>query len=279
MNYMKLLSYIAVSFLVFIYSDCSHVSNTSTAGAAGAGNPATLSFIANVADTTYKNGFYTPRWDTSHFHIPVKDFEKSKIDVYAIYILAQKLSFQIPENFNIEEDLHSPLHLDSGKLSLDGPFVFDMLRGTSTPAINFLLPNGLYDSLCISLAPNDSKVSELIDTLFCDYQIILQGMIQHKDSLRKVYIYIPCNEIWEIPSLSPISFAQNDSAHMVVGFDETLWLDSISLKGVIKKDELKMDDEGNLYIKPQKNMGPGFQLTKRIRNNMYRSALLKKKNN
>ena len=55
---------------------------------------------------------------------------------------------------------------------LEGPFLFDVLRGTTLPETQFNLPNGLYKSMTLYVGPVDHLFGEQIDSLFEGFQIV-----------------------------------------------------------------------------------------------------------
>lgn len=264
------------------------------AGGAGAGNPATLAVIANGMDTTstgraslypadctpefntVKNGISHPI-DTIDVILPIEDSSSTRIDVNGVYIASQCASFPIPAGVKIPDDIKEPLYCDSNLLVLDGPFIFDVLRGTSLPDIDFHLPNGVYEYINLCVAPYDDTAGSVVDSILKGYEIIITGTFTYEDTLRKIGIYILCDERWTFPAFDGgIELSDEGFVELLIGLDEQAWLDSLCINGCIKKGDIFFDDEGNLIILDDPSgQGPDARLCKKIRNNIARSGVLK----
>lgn len=267
-----------VSFLL-VFVACSIGPQYS--GGAGAGNPATLAMIANGVDTTMHSIFQLSRgsYDTIPVILPIKDSGCLLIDVNGVFLLAQYATFPAPDSISIPEDIHEPLYYDadSNEIVLDGPFLFDVLRGTSAPDISFKLPDGLYESMSLYVGPHDDTLGQSIDSLLKGYQIVITGTFTYEDTLRDIGIYILCDEKRLFPGLDGgVNLFDEDFVELIIGLDEEEWLDSIGIKGCIKKKEIFFDDEGHLTILDNTTgQGPAFRLCERIRNNIFNSGVFR----
>lgn len=262
------------------------------AGGAGAGNPATLSVIADGADSTFLRGIknfqagFTPDFqpltkftsfpmDTGDtISITIVDFGKMHINVNGVFITTRYASFPLPESVNVD-DIEEPLYCDSNTIFLDGPFIFDVLRGTSVPQTSFNLPNGLYKYANLYIGPDDT--SGMINKSFIEFQIVITGKFTYLDTLRNISIYILCNEerIFHAAD-SGVELTGEDSVDLIIGLDEQGWLDSINIKGCLNNGVVYLDEHGNLSIYDNPSgTGPDAQLAARIRYNIFRSGVFR----
>ena len=263
------------------------------AGGAGAGNPATLSVLADGADSTcirilksYPDdcspafrfstemaSFFADTGDTG-ITIPITDCGKMRIDVNGVFISALHASFPLPENVNVD-DIEEPLYCDSNSIFLDGPFIFDVLRGTSAPQTDFNLPNGLYKFASLYIRPNDT--SGLDNNPCNEYQIIITGKFTYQDTLRNISIYILCNEKRTFHAVdSGVELTGKDPVDLIIGLDEQGWLDSINIKGCLNNGVVYLDEHGNLSIYDDPSgTGPDAQLAARIRYNIFKSGVFR----
>lgn len=263
------------------------------AGGAGAGNPATLSVIVDGADSTFLRGIknfqagFTPDFqpltkftsfpmDTGDtISITIVDFGKMHINVNGIYISARYASFPIPDSVNIPDDIQDPLYCDSNSIILDGPFIFDVLRGTSMPQTGFNLPDGLYEYASLYFGPDDT--SGLDNKPFTEFQIVINGKFTYQDTLRNISIYILCNEKRTFHAVgSGVELTGKDSVDLIIGLDEQGWLDSINIKGCLNNGVVYLDEHGNLSIYDNPSgTGPDAQLAAQIRYNIFRSGVFR----
>lgn len=289
--FLKLLGY-CIPEIFTCFLSCS-INLDGIAGGAGAGNPATLSVIADGADSTRIRTLKSYQADCSSaflslpeaalfsadtgdtgITIPITDCEKMRIDVNGVFISALHASFPLPENVNID-DIEEPLYCDSNLIFLDGPFIFDVLRGTSVPQTGFNLPNGLYEYASLYIGPKDS--SDLNNTSFNEYQIVITGKFTYQDTLRNISIFILCNEKRTFNAAdSGVELTGDDSVDLIIGLDEQGWLDSINIKGCLNMGVVYLDEQGNLSIYDNPSgTGPNAQLAARIRYNIFKSGVFR----
>ena len=167
------------------------------------------------------------------------------------------------------------MYCDSNTIILDGPFIFDALRGTSVPQTSFNLPDGLYKYAGLYIGPDDT--SGIINKSFLEFQIVITGKFTYLDTLRDISIYILCNEerIFHAAD-SGVELTGEDSVDLIVGLDEQGWLDSINIKGCINNGVVYLDEHGNLSIYDNPSgTGPDAQLAARIRNNIFQSGVFR----
>ena len=269
------------TFCVLALLQCS----TELAGGAGAGNPATIAIVAEGAnsDTTKtrvdysKNTFETV--DDSVLDIVLVDGDNMPIVVKGVFLLATKLNFPIPEGIDTANDVIDPLYIDSGSLHLDGPFVFDILYGTSRPPTSFNLPNGVYENVHLCISPtNDSTIINAIDTNFNTYEIIIKGTFSYEDTTRNITIFILCDTCVTFHAQAGgIILANENHVALLIELDEKEWLSDVHIKGCIKQGEVTFDDEGNLVIRDNPTgQGPSAQLAERIKRNIFNSGVFKR---
>jgi len=280
--------------LVFCICSCT-INPTGFAGGAGAGNPAILTVVANGADSLYAAAMrscqtafcpalrrefaaVSTHADTpdTDIIITITDFGKMRIDVNGVYIHARYAAFPLPPGVKAK-DIQKPLYCDSHAIYLDGPFVFDLLRGACTPPTPFNLPNGIYRYADLYIGPVDTSGFGRKSPL--EYQIIITGKFMFLDTLRNIGIYILCNEKRTFPAIDGgFELSGHDSVELIIGLDEQSWLDSINIKGCINNGVVHLDKEGNLSIYDNPSgTGPDAQLAAGIRSNMFKSGVFRHK--
>ena len=239
------------------------------AGGAGAGNPATLAMIADGVDTTISR-------DTIPVTLPICDSSCMRIEVNGVFVLVQYASFPVPDDF---DSIPEPLYYDSsaGEMILDGPFLFDVLRGTSAPDIHFHLPNGIYEYIKLHIAHDSGTSVNDFNELMKGYQILISGKFTYEDTLRNINIFILSDTTVQFHALdNGVAVFNTNFVKLIVGLNEQEWLDSISIKGPIKKGDVFFDSEGNLtLLDDPSGQGPDAKLCMRMRSRIYGSGVFR----
>ncbi|MDG5815679.1 hypothetical protein QA601_11350 [Chitinispirillales bacterium ANBcel5] len=245
--------------------------NSGVAGGAGAGNPVTISMVMKGAHDKQLEEMAK----RSSSEILIEDFERMSLRVSSVYISASRIGFPEPRmNSESQVAYETPI-------SLRGEFVFDLLSGeTVTEPITCKLPFGKYEFLAADLAPlatmgSDANIES--NHLYKEYQIIIQGEIDYKDTLQSIQFLINSDSTAYFfpPTDQTIDLGSRDTVSLTVQLDETKWLDSISIRSIVEKSLLKTDGSGRLYFTGDPSeTGPAAQKAKRIITNIFSSGVL-----
>jgi hypothetical protein len=140
-----------------------------------------------------------------------------------------------------------------------------------------MLPDGSYDTITLRFGSSQDSLGRITDSILRGYQIVLSGTFLYEDTVRNIGIFILCDENRSFPGANGgVTLQNGDSADFVIGLDETLWLNSIGIRGCIMKGLVYLDSKGNLSIYDDPSgMGPAAQLCSRIRNNIFNSGSLR----
>lgn len=141
--------------------------------------------------------------------------------------------------------------LDEDKISIDGPFLIDLMTGISTPVISeFTIEAGLYKRIDVRL--DDSKASDGLvdssDALF-ENTLVVSGNFDYDNVLGRSYsIVLKFNEDVRFEEPGGILIDEETLNNVVINLLVDEWLEGIDITACLDAGDLTLDNQGNLLI-------------------------------
>ena len=141
--------------------------------------------------------------------------------------------------------------LGEDKISIDGPFVIDLMTGVSTPAISeFTIEPGIYKRIDVRL--DDSKASDGLvdssDALF-ENTLVVAGNFDYDDATgRSFSIVLKFNEDVRFEEPGGIVIDEDALNNVVINLLVDEWLQGIDITTCLDDGDLTFDNDGNLLI-------------------------------
>lgn len=151
--------------------------------------------------------------------------------------------------FDFPDDVTDTLSVD--KISIDGPFVINLMTGESTPAIGeFTIQSGLYKRIDVRL--DDSKASDGLvdssDALF-ENTLVVAGNFDYDNVVGRSYsIILNFNEDVRFEEPGGILIDENALNDIVLNLLVDEWLQGIDITTCLDDGDLILDGDGNLLI-------------------------------
>lgn len=241
------------------------------AGGTGAGNPGktTVAIVTipkkdtNVNSLSRQLSKYLSAKD-----IPVYDTSCQLFNVSSAKITVKRIHF-IPDSSSKDSILllsrpQYPLEKDSESIFLNGPFLFDVINGTSTPHIDTLqLPSGKYRTVRMVINEGDQKT------------ILLEGNLNYRDTVHNFSFQLPLTLNVDYQNKNQeITIAQHLSTEIKIVLDASKWLYDVNIRGCIDSGALPFESDGTLIIDGKVQPGPCLVVPTRISVNIVHSGSL-----
>ena len=141
--------------------------------------------------------------------------------------------------------------LSEDKISIDGPFVINLMTGESTPAIGeFTIQSGLYKRIDVRL--DDSKATDgLVDSsdVLFENTLVVAGNFDYDNVLgRSFSIILKFNEDVRFEEPGGILIDENALNDVVLNLLVDEWLQGIDITTCLEDGDLILDGDGNLLI-------------------------------
>lgn len=177
---------------------------------------------------------------------------------------------------HIEFD-HADENADStdNKVKITGPFVYDLINQTSSPAISVIdLPTGTYKRIDIRL--DDAEVSDGVVTAtdqLAENTMYIAGT--YGADANSFEFLLEFNEDIRFEDATGISVDVTTATDMLLTLDVTDWLDGINITQCIEDDEVVVDSDGALLVDDNNSGGNCSDMEGTIKTNIKNSYDLK----
>ncbi len=242
--------------LAFYFSSCG--------GATGGGNPKlfgriTIAFKA-VAGLSAAKRHAHPLADTARI-LQVSDQSGMVFSLSEARAQIRRIDLQIPDSARcLEFSFDSSIDCDdvNREISIQGPFIYNLLTGTASPPLDTLLiPAGRYTRVDVRL--DETRVEDSLlsssDPLLGN-TLILRGHFSYAgDSARLFTIMLKFSEDARFQNPAEILVEENGINHLSVHLDATQWLSGVDILACLKSGDLDTLPSGELLI--DENHGTG----------------------
>ncbi len=160
--------------------------------------------------------------------------------------------------------------------TVKGPFVVDLLSGSSTPAIPAVsLPALVYDEIDLNLTPAIAGHGVVAGDPLVGHTAVIRGTFAYDgESDRNFTIALSLDEI-EVENESGINLSPGRLSYLSVSFNAYRWLDGLNLKACLDSGELTLSSEGDLFMAGSNGTGlcKAEEMEERISDNIEDSVL------
>lgn len=153
---------------------------------------------------------------------------------------------------HIQFDLPEDSEQDStNKISLDGPFVFDLVNGTQTPTINaFEVEEGIYRRIDVRF--DDAEASDALlpagDELLDNTMLIAGTFDFDGTSGRNFRFVLKFNEDLRFEEPNGINVVEGETTEFFLSLNVTEWLAGIDITSCLDGGDLSLESNGDLII-------------------------------
>jgi hypothetical protein len=138
---------------------------------------------------------------------------------------------------------------EEDKIVVEGPFVVDMIAGTSTPSLtNFLIPAGLYTRIDIKLHKAEDGETLPADDPLNGHSLVATGTFEYQGELHTLHLRLKFTEEIRFKDPAGIEVAETGANDVVVSLDETTWFRGINLVACLDAGDLTLAADGSLTI-------------------------------
>jgi len=152
---------------------------------------------------------------------------------------------------HIEFDMPSGSTDSTKKFIIDGPFVIDLMNGTSMPAVgDFEIKPGIYKRIDVRL--DDSKLSDGLISNSDDLMnatLILKGTFNYNSTPgRNFTLILKFNEDIRFQEAGGIIVREDQANEVIINLHVDEWLQDVNITDCINTDELILDVNGDLHF-------------------------------
>lgn len=177
--------------------------------------------------------------DTSYL---ITDLSGTTFNITESRVNVRHIQFDLPEESNADS---------TEKVSLDGPFLFDLMTGSVTPPLDsFTLEPGIYKRVDVRL--DDSELEDGLVTAsdpLLDNTMIVEGTFDYDNNPeRQFQLILKFNEDIRFEDISGVVVPENESTSIVLSLMVDEWLGNIDITSCLDDGDLDLDSNGNLII-------------------------------
>lgn len=159
------------------------------------------------------------------------------------------------------------------KIVVEGPFVVDLLQGTSTPSLsNVRVPDLAYPRADLRIDDADSDTGLDPDDPLNDYSWILRATFTRDDDTLELYIRLKLNE--DIRFEAPEGVRASSEAPLLVVFDPAVWLNGIPIEACLDAGDIETRS-GTLEISDNSATGQCSDIETLLKANLKESGQLR----
>lgn len=163
---------------------------------------------------------------------------------------------------------------DEDNIKIDGPFIYNMLTGLSSPDFSeTVIPSGTYRR--IELRFTNTTLVEASDSLF-DHAMVIGGTYDDGASIRSFLISIKFNEWLRFENEAGIEITESaDINAIVVELDVNNWFNGVDLGACFDSGRPDVSDDGVLIVN-RTNDGGECNFTDELKKNIKASGRVEK---
>lgn len=226
---------IQLLLIVALFSACSDDDPTAPSG------DGTATFTMQLSSSTGSAAKSAGVAKTAEFS--VTDLSGTVFTITVARVNVRNIQFDFPD------DAADTLAID--KISIDGPFVIDLITGVSTPSISeFTIEPGLYKRIDVRLDDSEAKdgLVDSSDALF-ENTLVVSGNFDYGDITGRSYsIVLKFNEDVRFEEPGGILIDEDALNDVVINLVVDEWLEGIDITTCLDDGDLVLDSDGNILI-------------------------------
>ncbi|HKX13504.1 MAG TPA: hypothetical protein VJP40_10150 [bacterium] len=149
------------------------------------------------------------------------------------------------------------------RVVVDGPFVADLILGTTTPPMtDLLIPAGTYTRIDVRIEDNPALDG---------FALVAAGTFEYQGELHELRLALRFHEDIRFKDRAGITLEETAANDIVMALDATAWFQGIDLAACLDSGELQFEADGSLAI--TESLGGACNgIEKRIRDNIEASG-------
>lgn len=172
---------------------------------------------------------------------------------------------------HIQFDLPEGETDSTNQISLEGPFVIDLMTGTSNPEIDaFEVEPGIYKRIDVRLDDAETKdglVSPNDDLM--DNTLVVKGTFDYDGNASRNFTFIlKFNEDVRFEEPGGISIAEGATKDIVINLKVDEWLQNINITKCLDDGDVALDSNGDLLINDNNGNGDCNSFEQTIKTNI-----------
>lgn len=163
---------------------------------------------------------------------------------------------------------------DEDKVVVEGPFIADLINGTSTPSLTTLLiPSGLYTRIDVRIDEADEGEGLLTagDPLL-GRSLYARGSFDYQGTSHELRIRLKFSEDIRFENKAGIEVLETGANDVVLSLDENAWFKGINLVACLDAGDLTLESDGSLVIDEDTGEDECGDLENRIKENVEASG-------
>ncbi len=163
---------------------------------------------------------------------------------------------------------------EGDKVVVEGPFIADLINGTSVPDLsNFLIPSGNYVRIDVRIeeAKAEDGLLTPADPLN-GRSLVASGQFEYQGSLHTLNLRLKFNETIRFENPNGIPVSESGANDVVVTLDENSWFTGINLTACLDNGDLTLEADGSLVIDENSGQGECGNIENIIKDNIKASG-------
>lgn len=139
---------------------------------------------------------------------------------------------------------------EEDKVVVAGPFIADLIQGTSTPSLTALLiPSGLYTRIDVRIEESKAEDGLLAaDDPLLGRSLYARGSFEYQGATHELRLRLKFNEDVRFESKTGIEVAETAANDVVLSLDENAWFKGVNLTACLDEGNLTLEADGSLVI-------------------------------
>lgn len=258
-------------------------------GGAGSGSP---SDPANLDGDAAPVSFGMTASASAPSALIVTDGGGTTVDVTGAWINAAEVEIELPEGLGCavvdfelpsfaacaeETEMEEGVEEVEAEIRLTGPFIFDLLAGTSTPEIGaFSVPSGLIHEIEVEVddVEEETALPAGVPAELSGNTLIAVGTLTLSGTPTPFSLRLKFSEEMEFEDLSGLELSETAALNQIlVNFNIASWLSGVDLAACIAEGDVTTVD-GTIVIDENSNSGDCSDIENTIKDNIEASGLL-----
>ncbi len=163
---------------------------------------------------------------------------------------------------------------DEDKVVVEGPFIADLIQGTSTPSLTTLLiPSGLYTRIDVRIEESKAEDGLLAaDDPLLGRSLYARGSFEYQGAAHELRLRLKFNEDVRFESKTGIEVAETAANDVVLSLDENAWFKGVNLTACLDEGDLTLEADGSLVIDEDSGDGECGDIENVIKDNIEASG-------
>lgn len=181
------------------------------------------------------------------------DADGSAVTIESAYAYVRDIEFDLPEaseGCDIEgAELSAPVICENDKVVVEGPFVFDLITGDSTPSLEEVtLPEGTYKRIDVRLEDADTADGLVLeDDAMNETSLLARGTVVVEGEILEFGLALKFNEDARFERPEGIEVSGN-GGELSLHLDVATWFEGVDLAGCLASGDVEVSDGGVYWI-------------------------------